>query len=54
MLLVKDPASPENLRDILLCEYTPHDERANTNFSSVDALMNAGILTQEDVTKILG
>ena len=42
VLLVKDPASPENLRDILLREYTPHDERANTNFSSVDALMNAG------------
>ena len=36
VLLVKDPASPENLRDILLREYTPHDEQANTNFSSVE------------------
>ena len=42
VLLVKDPASPENLRDILLREYTAHDEKANINFSSVDALMNAG------------
>lgn len=48
VLLVKGPASPENLRDILLREYTPHDEKVNTNFSSVDALMNAGAAYDSD------